>query len=124
MATPSPKSQFSVAFWRISKIQGICDRIFCFQKTVSAFGDFSPKKKSLPPSCNELVKYEDKSQLGSITLRMSSMDCMRLTFELHGIGKCSCTCPFLCVGNVTLHAFISFNHSNLLTLLGFPLILF
>jgi hypothetical protein len=27
--------------------QGICDRIFRFQKTVSPFGDFSPKNKSL-----------------------------------------------------------------------------
>jgi hypothetical protein len=125
VATPSPKSQFSVAFWRFfSQIQGISDRIFRFKKTVSAFGNFSPKNKSLTPSCNELFKYEPKSQLDCVTLRMSSMDCMRVTSELHGIGKCGCTCPYVCVGSGTLHAFISFNHSKLLILLGLPLILF
>ncbi len=110
MATPSPKSHFSVAFWRMfSQIQGICDRIFLLQKSVTAFGDFSQKKKSLTPCCNELFKYEAKSQLGSITLRMSSMDCMRITSELHGIGNSSCPCSYVCVGSATLHAFISFN---------------
>lgn len=91
-----------------------------FTKLCRHLAIFRPKQNSLTRSYNELFKYGSKSQLGSITLRMSSMDSMRLTSELHGIGKCSCTCPYVCVRNAILHAFISFNHSNLLILLGFP----
>jgi hypothetical protein len=43
------KHQFSVTFLAnlFSQQQGICHRIFSFQKTVSPFGDLLPKKKSL-----------------------------------------------------------------------------